>query len=281
MSRSESSQKPAPPRVTQAVYRTVDETVYATGSVRLRSGPGTGYETVGYLEEDDPVHRIAVGDNGWSKLEVRSGTVFCSSKYLTLDAPGSGVHGSKPPTLQKVDENMVVSAELVLRSSPGTQYASLGTLKKGSLVHRIGIYSNGWSAIALGGRQVYVESASLEPEKLPGGPTLPEGYHPAEGTVTASENLNLRSGPGTEYEKVGRLPEGSSCRRIGLGDNGWSILIFEGKQVYAKSEYLLQIPSYRQVNETLWAKVQADYYTSPDSASNTFISPIEGSSFMR
>ena len=118
--------------------------------------------------------------------------------------------------------------------------------------------------IALGGRQVYVESANLEPEKLPGGPSLPEGYHPAEGTVTASENLNLRSGPGTEYEKVGKLPEGTSCRRIALGENGWSILIFEGKQVYAKSEYLLQIPTYRQVNETLWAKVQADYYTSPD-----------------
>ena len=57
-------------------------------------------------------------------------------------------------------------------------------------------------------------------------------------TVYAKRNLNVRSGPGTEYDKIGSLKYAKSVKRIGIGSNGWSKVIYNGKTAYCYSKYL-------------------------------------------
>lgn len=59
----------------------------------------------------------------------------------------------------------------------------------------------------------------------------------AEETVYATENVNIRTKPTTESEKVALLEKGESITRIGEAD-GWSKVIYEGEERYIKSEYL-------------------------------------------
>ncbi len=56
--------------------------------------------------------------------------------------------------------------------------------------------------------------------------------------VTAKEEVNLREGPGTKYNIAGKLMRGEFLTRIGVGKNGWSKLLYNGKTVYAITSYL-------------------------------------------
>ena len=253
-------------------YQIVDEVVYSTASIHLRSGPGTNYKAIGYLQPGDSAKRTAVGDNGWSRVRFQKGEAYAKSEYLTTSVPGSKPdqpavpnpeqsNPTVPPETQpsrpqihyeKVDQTLVASQELTIRSGPGEEHASLGTLSKGSLVHRIAISDNGWSVILLSGKQVFVKSRHLEPEKAPETrPTEPpettspsepadkeEDYKKVDETVITTDTLNVRSGPGTEYTKLGKLSKGSSVRRTAVGYNGWSRIIYKEKEAYVNSAYV-------------------------------------------
>lgn len=58
-----------------------------------------------------------------------------------------------------------------------------------------------------------------------------------EGTVT-SDSLNIRSGPGTEYDVVGKAAKGTVLVVTGQADNGWYRIELEGKNGYASGKYI-------------------------------------------
>ena len=59
-----------------------------------------------------------------------------------------------------------------------------------------------------------------------------------EETVYATENVNIRTKPNTDCDIITVLQKGSSVTRIGETDDGWSKVLYEGKERYITSEYL-------------------------------------------
>ena len=57
-------------------------------------------------------------------------------------------------------------------------------------------------------------------------------------TVYATTAVNVRSGPGTSYEKISQLQQGQAVLRVALGSNGWSKIAFNGGYAYVSSNYL-------------------------------------------
>ena len=57
-------------------------------------------------------------------------------------------------------------------------------------------------------------------------------------TVYAISSVNVRSGPGTDYEIVGALSYGQSIQRTGVRSNGWSRVELNGEDAYISSSYL-------------------------------------------
>ena len=68
-------------------YTTVNETVWATEGVYVRSGPGTNYQYLTILSKGSAVKRIAVGSNGWSKVKYGNSEGYMKSEYLTTTNP--------------------------------------------------------------------------------------------------------------------------------------------------------------------------------------------------
>ena len=68
-------------------FTEVNETVYATGTVNLRSGPSTAHDKVGSLNKSDSVTRVGIGTadaEGWSRIQLSDGSiVYVSNKYLS------------------------------------------------------------------------------------------------------------------------------------------------------------------------------------------------------
>lgn len=73
------------------LFTEVNEQVWATGNVNLRSGPSTEDAKVGSLNKGNSVTRIGVGTgdySSWSKVKLSDGTeVYVASSYLTTTKP--------------------------------------------------------------------------------------------------------------------------------------------------------------------------------------------------
>ena len=68
-------------------------------------------------------------------------------------------------------------------------------------------------------------------------------------TVYATENVNIRTEPNTDCDIITVLQKGSSIARIGETDDGWSKVLYEGKERYITSEYLSLTPPVEEPNE--------------------------------
>ena len=99
-------------------------------------------------------------------------------------------------------------------------------------------------------------------------------------TVTAKQETNLRSEPGTlnDDSVVGKLVHGDTATRTGIGHNGWSRIIYNGQTLYAVTSYLTtdmedtgqqappQGPVYTPVNERVTAKIETNLRLEPSTA---------------
>lgn len=68
-------------------YTEVDETVYATTAVNVRTGPGTSYERISTLRFGEAVQRTGIGSNGWSRVIYNGREVYIYSAYLSTTMP--------------------------------------------------------------------------------------------------------------------------------------------------------------------------------------------------
>mgnify|MGYP003291175813 CR=1 FL=1 len=65
-----------------------------------------------------------------------------------------------------------------------------------------------------------------------------DSYESVDEIVIVMVNLNVRKGPGIDFDIVHTVEEGTVLKRVGIGNEGWDMLIYNDMIVYAKSEYL-------------------------------------------
>ena len=65
-------------------------------------------------------------------------------------------------------------------------------------------------------------------------------YTPAVGTVYALDTVNIRKEPDAESPILGKLSRNRSITRSSTGDNGWSVVEYEGTKAYISSQYLTE-----------------------------------------
>lgn len=250
----QSSQKPpaaALPEPKDGVYTDVNEQVTAKEVVNLRSGATTKSDIVGSLKNGETLTRTAIGNNGWSKLNVSGKTVYAISSYLTTDLsykPQSSGQVAADDGFSEVNEKVTAKEVVNLRSAPGTSSQIEASLKNGEIAVRTGINNaTGWSRISYNGKILYAVSSYLTTD-LNYKPEVSQletddGFTPVSEKVTAKSETNLRSVPSSKDDNtiVYTLKNGEYVTRIGINNaTGWSKLDFGGQTVYAISSYLTQ-----------------------------------------
>lgn len=122
------------------------------------------------------------------------------------------------------------STALNIRSGPGTGYGIVGKLQKGSYI-TLQSETNGWWKVEYAdGQEGYVSSEYIS--------KIQESK--AYLTNTQSTRLNIRKGPGTNYEIIGKLDKGDYVVVLSIA-NGWAKVIFDGTKLgYVSSTYLAQ-----------------------------------------
>ena len=65
-----------------------------------------------------------------------------------------------------------------------------------------------------------------------------EGEQPTY-TVTDGNNLNMRGGPGTDYDKIGQVPASTGVTALGANEDGsWVVVNYNGTYGWLKTEFL-------------------------------------------
>ena len=213
------------PSYTNTITKTVN-----TDSLNVRSGPSTSYSIVGKISIGTKVSVISES-NGWSKIVYNGKECYVSSRYLDEESYNSGNVEN-----EAIITKIVNTDSLNVRSGPSTSYSKLGTLSKGSKVEVIS-ESNGWSKIVYNGKEAYVSSTYLSNNTSNDNNTGNDANTSLEIKIVNTDSLNVRSGPSTSYSKLGTLSKGSKVEVISES-NGWSKIVYNGKEAYVSSTYL-------------------------------------------
>ena len=212
-----------------------------TDGLNVRTGPSTSYATIGKLNKGTRVEVISESA-GWSKINYNNKTAYVSSGYLK--AVSTSKPDTKPEdTTQQYKEIKVVNTDgLNVRKGPSTSYESIGKIDKGTSVEVIS-ESDGWSKINYKYTTAYVATRYLD-KKSTNTEDTTQQYK--EIKVVNTDGLNVRKGPSTSYESIGKIDKGTSVEVISESD-GWSKINYKNTTAYVATRYLDKISSNEQV----------------------------------
>lgn len=138
---------------------------------------------------------------------------------------------------------------LNVRSSASTGASTVATLKKGSYVTLLSKSGSWWRVEYAKGKYGYCH-----------GDYIASASGSAATVKTQSANLNVRSGAGTSYPRIGTLAKGETVIVLS-SSGGWSRILYHGtKTGYVSSPYLssyyaavsLNVPNFKQT-DSRWA----------------------------
>jgi len=128
----------------------------------------------------------------------------------TIAATGTPTAAPTPVvTYTSESVHYYVTADLTIRTGPGTNYDKVSSLSSGDEVDSIAVSSNGWVKLAEGQYVIEDYLSKTPPE---------EDF---SGSFYAKGEINVRSGPGTEYPVTKTLPAGSGITVVAKTSNGW------------------------------------------------------------
>ncbi len=225
-------------------------------AAEVYGGPGIQYPKLAVLEASANVEVTAKTEDGqWLRiylpyLQPAEGWILSGDVELPVDALVPTVEPDSippPPTPTAPMYELTAFVNVNIRSGPGLNYEKIATLKQGESIQALGIDPEGfWWAVRvpetgeIGWVSVdYVVGVDKEdvpvisPGDIAGTMIIPT---PAEGTPTlvAKFTVNIRSGPGVEFEVIAQLIAGQEAEIVGVSSDGqwWAIKLQGGSREF-------------------------------------------------
>ncbi|CEP46205.1 SH3 domain-containing protein [Paraclostridium sordellii] len=195
--------------------------------LNIRSGYGTNYSVIGTLTNGSKVE-IVESQNGWYKIKYNGTYGYVSGDYVKVDEQSKPDVKPEEPIVKNT--GVVNATTLNVRSGYGANYSKIGTLTNGSKVEIVES-QNGWYKIKYNGGYGYVSGdyvkvdGQSKPDVKPEEPTVKN-----TGVVNATI-LNVRSGYGANYSKIGTLTNGTKVEIV-ESQNGWYKIKYNGGYGY-------------------------------------------------
>lgn len=211
--------------------------VVTDGPLNVRSGAGTSYSRVGTLQKGDLVTVTDESVDGWYGITCGDVSGYVSSQYISFDldsveedTPDNSVEDTEPV------DGVVTADVLNVRSGAGTSYDRVGVLRRGDLVTVTDQSVDGWYGITSGGLSGYVSSEYISFDLDSVEDDEPQ-TEPKQGRVNTSV-LNVRSGAGTSYDRVGTLSVGTLVTITDESVDGWYGITSGNIEGYVSAEYI-------------------------------------------
>lgn len=239
---------------------TVIPIVTVGGDMNVRSGPGEEYDRIGGAfagEEFAITGRNADGD--WWQIDFDGEDGWIYAPFVTatyadnVPIASSSMEGSPAPTTgtgttAAGGESPVatINGDMNIRQGPGTGYARIGGAFEGEEFGITGKSADGeWWQIDFDGEEGWVYASFViatnaenvpivaapsvqTPVAAPG--SSEAGQASGDAVATVGEDVNVRNGPGTEYDRIGGATAGEVYTITGKSADGeWWQIDFAGQ----------------------------------------------------
>lgn len=182
-----------------------------TANLNLRSGPGTTYSVLLVIPSGATVNATGAAQNGFVRVTYDGVTGWSSNQYLET---GGAVTAT-------------TTANLNLRSGPGTGYSVLVVMPSGAAVSITGALTDGFYPVIYGDFSGYASAQYLQ-----------TGSTPSQTATVIDGALNLRSGPTTGSSVITVMPDGATVTITGTQTNGFYPVRYGTLDGYAFAEFL-------------------------------------------
>lgn len=207
--------------------------------VRVRSGPGTSYSVLGYVNTGDTYAVTGVSGN-WCRISYSGQTAYVSGTYIRFAGGGSSGSVSSSGSSSSNSSSGVSgtgtinATDVRLRSGPGTSYSILGYVSTGDTMTVTGS-SGDWYKVSRNGTECYVYGVYLTlGTSVSGAPAVTDMEDTEAAVISA---VHMRSGPGTSYSSQRVLGAGTTVTITGSTEN-WYRVTYNGSEGYIFKTYL-------------------------------------------
>jgi len=162
--------------------------VSVTGTLNMRSGPGTEFPVIRGLSNGSQVDLLGAAQNGFRPIRYQGTDGWASEAYLEI-----GATNPNDPQVPAIGNAAVgkatMNATVSLRRGPATSFGHIQTLNNGWKVEIMGNPVNGWTPIRYNAAKGWVPSGNL---------TSGWGYQIVDQMITSrSQRLMSQPGGGT------------------------------------------------------------------------------------
>ena len=242
-------------------------TARTTAVLNIRTGPSTGYRSLGLLDNGETVTVLENCGNGWYAVRTSSNTFgYCSGDYLRVTL-GTSPAPQPEPTPQPSEPDTATrwngrtTAFVNLRSGPSTGYRIYLTVPLGDAITILDRSNSGWYRVQYGSYTGYMSSDYIDVlgavEETPMTPSSePDADTRWNGRTTAF--VNLRSGPSTGYRIYLTVPLGDAITILDRSNSGWYRVQYGSYTGYMSSDYIDVLGAVEETPTTPSSEPDAD-----------------------
>jgi len=212
-------------------------TVTFSGDCNVRSAPSLSGTVLGSVHAGSSLK--ALGDTkyddrgvAWYSVSYNGRTGWVSSVYASYSASSGSSGGSSGPSFEGWGYYRF-SASTNVRTGPGTNYKSIGSVRKGSTLPSLGSVKydsrgTAWYSVDFGDQTGWVSSAYATATSMPGESTYGGGGSKSDGSTAGGQysvsgsyveitgKCNVRSGPSLDHSTLGTIYKGDTASFAGL-----------------------------------------------------------------
>ncbi len=195
-------------------------------SVRMRSGPGTSYDTLGYYSNGVSMN-ILGSTNGWYKVSYNGKAGYVSGSYM---------HVTPKESYSAIKDGSVNGSSVRLRMGPSAEdFSVIKSCAKGISLKISGVFGD-WYEVSVGGVYGYMSKQYVTVGTTTTTTPAAEQSMDGVGTITAN-GVRMRSGPGTSYSVIGYYNKGTQMTITGKSGN-WYAVKYNGVKGYVSADYM-------------------------------------------
>lgn len=215
------------------------------GPLVVRSNAGIQYKKLGTIAKGKTIKirgtKKSKKGKKWYKITFKSRTGYVYGRYVRVSSSSSG-SAKKLTSYSKSKKGTIKNGPLNVRSNAGTNYRKKGTVKKGASVTILGERRSArnfkWYRIKYGSRKGYVRAKYVRVSASSSSETAVN-----QKAVIKNGPLNVRSGPGTNYKKLGTVAKNKtitvkSKKKNSAGETWYKFAYTSSKNGWVLSNYV-------------------------------------------
>lgn len=210
--------------------------IVTASALNIRSGPSTRNHKIGMVVRGTRL--TIIGQSGeWYKVQVNGLEGYVHGDYVKLETDNPSTPPSSKPPVQVIGKAVVTASSLNVRTGPGTGHGIITSLPRNTEVELLEQQGE-WYKIRRGSTVGYVHGGYLKINNSnnSGGSGSSNPAPSKTGTVNASA-LNVRTGPGTSYQRIALLPRGAKVTIL-QEVNGWYQIRHGNTIGYVSAQYI-------------------------------------------